>query len=172
MRSITRGGELADVRPAALADTSSGVTDRPGRTRCTASTAAHRTRLEPCLAWTLVSDSRCSWVSPAHEHSCAGPGNRYTSPISATKTDASVGHAGYQAVQVIDWVSLPIRSRLLDSRTHSSRGVESRGSGPVATGRKARRTLWLSSAVPAEVANTSRARADRRWPVTLRDVRM
>ena len=61
----------------------------PG-TRCTASTAAQRTSREPCLVirprCTVVSDSWCLGVSPAQEASCVGPGNRVTSPISATNT--------------------------------------------------------------------------------------
>ena len=60
---------------------------RPGRgpaprrvcagTRCTASTAAQRTSRLPCLVirprCTVVSDSWCFGVSPAHEASCCGP---------------------------------------------------------------------------------------------------
>lgn len=60
-----------------------------------ASTAAHRTITVPCLVilprWTLVSDSRCLGVMPAHEHSAWGFGNRDKSPISATKIAAIVG---------------------------------------------------------------------------------
>ena len=40
---------------------------------------------------TVVSDSRCRGVSPAHETRCGGSGKRRTSPISATNTAASVG---------------------------------------------------------------------------------
>ena len=63
-----------------------GSVDRP----VTASTAAHRTRVGPCLVIrprrTLSSDSRCRGVSPAHEHRRFGFGNRSMSPISATNT--------------------------------------------------------------------------------------
>ncbi len=61
--------------------------------RATASMAAQRTSLEPCLVMrpraTLVSDSRCWGVSPAHEHSASAERNRVTSPISATNTAAN-----------------------------------------------------------------------------------
>jgi hypothetical protein len=70
----------------------------PRRTFWTASTAAYRTSVEPCLVnrprWTLVSDSRWRGVSPAQLHSCWGPGKRCTSPISATKTAARTGPIG------------------------------------------------------------------------------
>ena len=60
-----------------------------------ASTSAQRSSGEPCLVmWprvTLVSDSRCRGVSPAQEHSRAGPGTGVMSPISATITAASTG---------------------------------------------------------------------------------
>jgi hypothetical protein len=60
-----------------------------------ASTIAHRRIGEPCLVIcpraTLRPDSRCRGVSPAQLHSCPGPGNRLTSPISAMATAASTG---------------------------------------------------------------------------------
>ena len=60
-----------------------------------ASTAAHRTRPEPCLVIgprrTVVSDSRCRGVNPAQDTSRVGSAKRCTSPISATNTAARVG---------------------------------------------------------------------------------
>ena len=62
--------------------------------RAVPSTAAHRTRREPCLVmWprrTLLSDSRCFGVRPAQLVRCRAEWNRVTSPISATKMAASV----------------------------------------------------------------------------------
>src|SRR3954452_19143671 len=53
----------------------------------TASIAAHRTSLEPCLVIrprrTLTSGSRCLGVNPAQLHNVWGLGKRVTSPISA-----------------------------------------------------------------------------------------
>jgi hypothetical protein len=61
----------------------------------TDSTAAHRTRREPCLVIaprrTVVSDSWWEGVSPAQQVNWAGPGKRCTSPISATNTATSTG---------------------------------------------------------------------------------
>jgi hypothetical protein len=58
-------------------------------------TSAQRTIGDPCFVmWprlTLVSDSRCRGVSPAHEHSRAGVVNRVMSPVSATIIAASTG---------------------------------------------------------------------------------
>ena len=66
-----------------------------GLTRCTASTAAQRTSRLPCLVirprWTVVSDSWCFGVSPAHDANCAGLAKRVMSPTSATNTAASTG---------------------------------------------------------------------------------
>ena len=60
-----------------------------------ASITAQRSIRDPCLVTcpraTLVSDSRCRGVSPAHEHSWAAFLNRVTSPISAVITAASTG---------------------------------------------------------------------------------
>ncbi len=67
----------------------------------TASMAAQRTSLEPALVMgprmTLVSDSMCLGVSPAHEHRCRAVGKRRTSPISATKMAAMVGPTPWMA---------------------------------------------------------------------------
>ncbi len=66
----------------------------PG-TRCTASTAAQRTSREPCFVirprCTVVSDSWCFGVNPAHEASCSDRAKRPMSPISATNTAPSSG---------------------------------------------------------------------------------
>ena len=63
--------------------------------RWIASITAQRSSREPCLVTcpraTLMSDSRCRGVSPAHEHSCPAFRNRVTSPISAVMTAASTG---------------------------------------------------------------------------------
>ena len=60
-----------------------------------ASISAQRRFRDPCLVmWprlTLVSDSRWRGVSPAHEHSSAGRGNRVISPIPATITAPGTG---------------------------------------------------------------------------------
>src|ERR1700730_4369214 len=60
-----------------------------------ASTAAHRNSRDPCLEIdprrTLVSDSRCFGVSPAHEHNRSADAKRVTSPTSATITAPSTG---------------------------------------------------------------------------------
>ncbi len=60
-----------------------------------ASISAHRKIRDPCLVMcprlTLVPDSRCRGVSPAHEHTSAGRRNRVTSPISATITAPGTG---------------------------------------------------------------------------------
>ena len=61
----------------------------------TASTAAQRTRREPCLVmWprrTVTSDSLCVGVRPAQLHRCRAEVNLEMSPISATNIAASTG---------------------------------------------------------------------------------
>ena len=61
----------------------------------TASTAAQRTRRDPCLVmWprrTFSSDSRWVGVRPAQLHRCLAEENREMSPISATKIEARIG---------------------------------------------------------------------------------
>ena len=60
----------------------------------TASTAAQRTMVEPCLLirpfFEVVSDSYSLGVIPAHEHRCRAVGNRLMSPISATNMAAVI----------------------------------------------------------------------------------
>src|SRR5205085_11504823 len=54
-----------------------------------------RNSRDPCLVIaprrTLVSDSRCRGVIPAHEHNRSAVAKRSMSPISATNTAASTG---------------------------------------------------------------------------------
>jgi hypothetical protein len=61
----------------------------PPRYLAAASMVAQRTKREPALVMrprrTLVSDSLCLGVSPAHEHRASAERKRETSPISATK---------------------------------------------------------------------------------------
>src|ERR1039458_2348878 len=61
----------------------------------TASTAAQRTRRDPCLVmwprWTVTSDSLWVGVSPAQLERWRALLNLAMSPISATKTEASTG---------------------------------------------------------------------------------
>ncbi len=75
---LAGGGDLGDVRAAAFGQPGPGGPIGPPWRRCTASTAAQRTRWLPCLVirprWTLVSDSRWRGVIPAQEHSCCGAG--------------------------------------------------------------------------------------------------
>jgi hypothetical protein len=88
-------GDLGNVAAAAGLDALAIKGDLKAVWRWMASTAAHRTSLLPCLVMcprrTTVCDSRCVGVKPAHEHRCAGPAKRCTSPISATNTAASTG---------------------------------------------------------------------------------
>src|SRR5258708_3816614 len=92
------GGDLGDVLGLLPAAGDDGVFD--GSDHAVAGDAldgldqrpAHSFCREPCLVtWprvTLVSDSRCRGVSPAHEHSCPAFLNRVTSPISPALTPA------------------------------------------------------------------------------------
>ena len=61
----------------------------------TASIAAHLTSGGPCLVIdprrTLVSDSRCRGLNPAHEQTCLAERNRETSPSSAVKSGPEDG---------------------------------------------------------------------------------
>jgi len=61
----------------------------------TASMAAHRANGGPCLVidprWTLLSDSRCRGVNPAHEQTCLADVKRVTSPNSAHKVAPRTG---------------------------------------------------------------------------------
>lgn len=74
-----------------------------GLLRWIASTHPQRSSGEPCLVIgprrTLESDARWRGVSPAQEHSCPGPVNLVTSPISATRTAA------------MDLDDVPVRTR-------------------------------------------------------------
>ena len=93
------GGHLGDVAGLLPAAGDDAGLDRPvtesAGARWIASITAQRSSRDPCLVTcpraTLMSDSRCRGVSPAHEHSCPGFLNRVTSPISAVMTAASTG---------------------------------------------------------------------------------
>jgi hypothetical protein len=73
-----------------------GRATRPGGVFCAASTAAHRTSVEPCLVigsrCTVVSDSRWRGVSPAHEHRCRALGNRAQPPGNPRGAEAPLLH--------------------------------------------------------------------------------
>ena len=155
-------GELPDRNPRELRD----------RRHFTDSTAAQRTSREPCLVirprCTVVSDSWCFGVSPAHDASCGGPAKRVMSPISATNTAASTG-----PIPGICWIACS-RGRCAAGRRPARRTGRSRSparrsaaaaSRSAAATRAGNRTLSSSRCRPRRTGRSS-APAPRRLAST------